>query len=90
MGALEMMEALLHKRCSNLASGTFPPILDKVPVSLVFDNFQEKQWKVGAATLEVFIFGGTPRVSSFDFQGESLRSELHWLCLVVVLLKELF
>lgn len=45
---------------------------------------------MGAATLEDFIFGGTPRVPSRDFQGENLRSDLHWLYLAIALLKELF
>ena len=42
------------------------------------------------ATLQDYIFGGALRVPSRDFQGESLRSDLHWLCLAMALLKELF
>jgi hypothetical protein len=44
----------------------------------------------GGGDMGGIIFGGTPRVLSFDFQSESLRSKLHWLCLVALLLKELF
>ena len=63
---------------------------DMEHVSLVFDDLQEQHWQVGAATPEEFKFGGAPRVSSLDFQGENLMFALHWLCLAMALLKVLF
>ena len=43
----------------------------------------------GGGNTGEFIFGGAPRMPSRDFQGENLRSGLHWLCLAIALLKEL-
>lgn len=41
-------------------------------VILVIGALQQRPQQVGAATLGDFNFGGDPRVSSLDFQGEPL------------------
>jgi hypothetical protein len=47
-GALEATEALLHRLVLRFGLPGFPPTLDTVRVSMVFDNFQEQRWQVGA------------------------------------------
>ena len=61
-----------------------------LPVCRVFSDFQQQSWQAGVATQVDCILGGAHRVPSLDFQGENLRSGLHWLYLAMALLKALF
>jgi hypothetical protein len=59
-------------------------------VCRVFEGLQQRPRQAGLPALEYCIYGGAPRISSNDSQGENQRSSIHWLYLTMNLLKALF
>ena len=56
-------------------------------LSFAFSDQHEQPRQVGATTLEDFNLGDAHRVPNLDSVGETPRSDLHWLCLTMILLK---